>query len=694
MAPKGRSRGFEELKVHVNSPQPASERFPKSEESSPPAVAHFRNNMTALSQYYNLFFVASLDRVLVYEPLNQEQYLSTPRSTIHLASSNSGLIGFIDPDNSHAINQLIVADLGIEELIVAVCDDGDVVAYTTRSIKKEIEYRAPDPYDSPDFVSELRPFFVNNVGKSAWGVAVSKAARMIAVSSNSKKINVFVFALSDSSCDTPDEEYEDNLYPDFTSSFTDQEWVQPTLSDALVPDDRSRNLEIILSAHWTNIPNISFFNPATPSVEDVFLVSTDIEGTTYIWNIWQRAVIKEINLPMDNVRGWGVACIDPYFCRKAESSTELFGIEGVNTSASLINITHAATSVPESSEDHFTLRNRAIQLPTTEHIQDEAASDEDEDMENEYDEEFDAIDDLGLDEHLVDDDGEMENDAPTEADEDWESDTQSVMEGVENADHSLQTIPSNSVDASNQESYLEEPTQEAAMVFSHLPEPVRSALRNRLNFPRPNVLSPLNKAQSSILPFYVLQTTKSDIHLLHSIQPQISCLSSHNSSKEVVCRAPLHQHLRLEDICLSRLERLNMILQVPELSLVVVGDQAGRVALLTITRCRAKDKKNKDDKVGFRFERFLPLMSQEDNNQRPKFELLGVAVGPISSRLLKRADALSDDDASYSYIRRREAWREFEGSRRYRLILYYCDHTILSYEIGRPVKRVSDMLII
>ncbi|KAL9027172.1 MAG: hypothetical protein Q9196_004270 [Gyalolechia fulgens] len=666
MVRKGLHRGFEELNIHVSPPQPASERFPKPEESPPPRVAYFRNNLVALSQYYNLFFVASLDRILVYQPANQEQYLPNPISTIPLASSNTGLSGYIDPANSHSINHLIVADLGIEELVIAACDDGDVVAYTTRSIRKEIEHRAPGDYRSPDIISRLRPFFVNNVGMSAWGIAVHKEARMIAISSNSTKINVFVFALSDSSGGKYDaQDDEDDLDSDLMSCLPAQEWIQTTSPNH---HDRSRNIEIVLSAHWNNIPNVAFFNPANPSDGDIFLVSTDIDGTTYIWSVWQRAVAKQFYLALESIRGWGVSCIDPYFCRDVGSVSELFGVGNVSASGAVVDTTRAAKLVPESSENHFTLRNRTTS-PWSEDGQDDFHSDGDEVMENEYDEDFEAVDDLGLGEQTQDDDSDLEEDTEE------------------------QPIPSGATHAGNpEESDHEGATQVASMLLFHTPEPIRDVLRSHLEHLKHQALPPRSKAESPVLPFYILHTTRSDIRLLHSIQPPRNGTIMHGSSKEVLCRSPLHQHLWPEHSWLGRLERLNMVLQVPELGLAVVGDQSGRVALLTMTRCRAKCNDIKPGEVGFRFERFLPLMSQEDDNQRPKAELLGVAVGPISSRLLKRADTLDDDDHGYGYSRTRETWREFEGSRRYRLILYYCDHTVLSYEVGRPIKGGLDVL--
>ncbi|KAI4120648.1 MAG: hypothetical protein LQ338_006860 [Usnochroma carphineum] len=700
MGPKGRPSGFEELKIFANPPQSARERFPKPRDTQPPRLAPYRNNLVALSQYYNLLFVASLDRILVYQPVNQEQSLGSPRSTVNLASSNKGLIGYLDPANSHAINQLVVADLGIEEIIVAVCDDGDVVAYTTLSIQKEIEDRVPDPYNTPDFASELRPFFIANVGMSAWGIAVHKEARMIAVSSNSKKIHVFAFALSKSKCSTPEARSDDDEFDiDCLMTLDDQDWRRPTASDMLDPNDRQGNLEIILSSHSANIPNVAFFNPWIAPNTDVYLVSTDIEGVTDLCDVWKRTVILQLTSPFDHFCGWGVAFIDPCFCRDAYSPVELFGTNEVDSSAVVVDISQSARCVPESSKDHFTLRHRDAATFEPADAQDgEAISDDDGDMEDEYDQDFDAVDDLGLEEQFPDEAGAMADDASAEIEENSESGTSSMEEEPAELDDQSQAIindmtanPDAPISPHAPAIFTEAAVRQAETMIANLPKALREAMQHKLRLGKSVVFPPsTGRLEPRPLPFYVLHTNQHDIRLFHSIKPVTRGTAFVSSIREVVCRSPLHQHLLPQDNWLSRLERLNMVMQIPELGVVVIGDQTGRVALLSMTRSRSQSRKAEDEKVGFRFERFLPLMWQEDSHQRPKVELLGVAVGPTSNHLIKRADGLNDYEHVYGCSRRHGAWKGFEESRRYRLILYYRDHTVLSYEIGRPPRQEPD----
>ena len=119
-----------------------------------------------------------------------------------------------------------------------------------------------------------------------------------------------------------------------------------------------------------------------------------------------------------------------------------------------------------------------------------------------------------------------------------------------------------------------------------------------------------------------------------------------------------------------------MVLQVPELALVVLGNQAGRVALLTMTVMEGRRRSGKGG-GGFRVEWLLPLKPQEEKGMRPESPLLGIAVGPVQGR------ELNGDESPPRAYGGKEKWRAVERSRRYRLLMTYYDLTILSYEIWR-----------
>lgn len=593
-----------------------------SESQPPPRLAPFQNNLVAFSQYYDLCFVASQDRILVHSPISLELRLLPPRSIIHLASSNSGLAGYIDPRQPHSINQLAVADLGLEELVIAVTDDGDVVAYTTRSIRNEIHDRGL-AYNTPCFRSTVRPYFLRNVGNSAWGIAVHQEARMIAVSSNSHKIHVFAFALGHFSSDSSDEDSDrqETASSELQPSCDGTEWEHSW--DAPRPSDRSRNQELILVSHETNIPNLAFYNPYDRRIQDVFLASTDIHGSTYIWNVWKHIPLLQLMPSRGRIWGWGLLCIDPVFAQQAETTSELFGTEqDIDLKPPSVDITHALSHVPGYEDVHFSTRERRKNHAASDDLMDESTTDDDEDVGND-------VDDL--------DDGD---DAET---------------GSSNDDS-----PGDEEDS-------------PAIRGPSFNESKASAAANR----KPRASTKASEPLKHFM-FCVIHTTRRDVRLLqflHKIPPVDTMVNW--LPKEIICEYILDQHLHPYDRYLRNLQRLNMVHQVPELSLVIVGDQMGRVALLTITRRKAENGVDKLDDFGFRVEAFLPFGSQEDAGHRPKKNLLGVAVGPVQGHERQREDLF--DAATGARLNRRRVTQ----SRPYRVMLYYSDHTVLNYEITR-----------
>ncbi len=131
-----------------------------------------------------------------------------------------------------------------------------------------------------------------------------------------------------------------------------------------------------------------------------------------------------------------------------------------------------------------------------------------------------------------------------------------------------------------------------------------------------------------------------------------------------------------ELIILDKNEHLNMIHHVPELGVVAVGNQAGRVILLTLTRCAPPAL----ERHGFKIEAIVPYRSEEARGCRPEEPLMGIAISPIQGQNTKECSPntpTSTDDK----IGRRLVGMES----RYRLLLIYQDHTVLSYIISRPI---------
>lgn len=115
--------------------------------------------------------------------------------------------------------------------------------------------------------------------------------------------------------------------------------------------------------------------------------------------------------------------------------------------------------------------------------------------------------------------------------------------------------------------------------------------------------------------------------------------------------------------------RLNMVAHIPELSLVVVASQVGRVLLLTPTKMATRDSWQH----GMRPEWILPRDDEELQPKKERRPLHGMSVAPVQQ----------DSEARLG---------EEAAPRRFRLMLHYRNHEILTYEITRAEE--SDKLCI
>jgi len=98
-------------------------------------------NLTALSQRYNLYFAAYRDVVHVTVPRSLKQTLPPrPDLKIVLPRSRKGINvgGYIDNNNPHSVNHMILGNLGNYEVLLMACDDGDVLAYYTHLLENEV----------------------------------------------------------------------------------------------------------------------------------------------------------------------------------------------------------------------------------------------------------------------------------------------------------------------------------------------------------------------------------------------------------------------------------------------------------------------------------------------------------------------------------------------------------------------------
>lgn len=259
----------------------------------PPETASWRNNLIALSQRRNLLFTACRHQIYVWEPAGSSQALGTePEMIITPIMKNPRAGGYISPQIPHAVNNILVDDLGREEILLLATDSGNVCAYQVETIFWALERAAEFDLARPLDDSGIHPFFAEFVEESAWGLAIHKFARLIAVSANTGLITVFAFALVNPSS-------EDGSDPSGSFEASDdqreyeQTWDLITSSDELLRlrnlmpgGHRSRNIRLSYTGHFTNIPCVSFLN-CDLDPNGTWMVSTDIDNKMLVWKIWQ-----------------------------------------------------------------------------------------------------------------------------------------------------------------------------------------------------------------------------------------------------------------------------------------------------------------------------------------------------------------------------------------------------------------------
>ncbi|KAK2040495.1 hypothetical protein LZ31DRAFT_557760 [Colletotrichum somersetense] len=717
-----------------------------------PKTPYFRNNLTALSQRYNLYFAAYENRIFIYRPKSTPKQALPREPNLILATKPDKIArhigGTLDRRFHHQANHIAVGFLGREEVLVSVYDDGSVFAYYTRHIAQYIE-RASSGCRSTNLIP--KPFFRENVGISAWGIAIHQKSRLIAVSSNRKEVTVFAFGLS--------------RLPEAVEG---RERPLDYCERSVLKRKRNWKICIPLGDGGHNIPNISLWDDHEGFAEKV--VANDIYGTTWILDIWKvgtapfkishRANIQG-QWAFRNPMGWGVVVLPYESFLPANSVTDLLGMEEsdimnaknshagrwVETQRGLARIRDhpgepvaqrvpepeafgnqhppiawfqpqqpaflAATlngqpllalpapppppddddgdnsdgaeaappNAPAAASPAALLQNAVLFIP--DHDEDGWSEEEEEVLNPAWDEMSSAFesedDDNASFAGLLGDDDANEITFIEEAISTTEEDM-AVGEGL------TQILPPDGTinilkaatghDLSGfQSSWLD-------MVFT--PHDGKtyvspSSTIGRLQYlRRPEVKNRNIKEQDR----KVLQDLGSRCCILRTYEEDIEMRSINpDDGAAVFCKDPISWNYPPQPL-LQHAERLNMIAHVPELSLVVIGSAIGRVILLTPTRSRYEIPGDGFRlKRGFRIDWVLPTRSDERAGRRPPRGLYGIAVGPVQ-----------EGGTAGCLLRPDDAPAPSPASRRYRLMLHYRDHSILSYEISRDEKN-EDILI-
>ncbi|GLB20056.1 hypothetical protein AtubIFM61612_009983 [Aspergillus tubingensis] len=336
----------------------------------PPQTATWRNNLMALSQRRNLLFVACSHQIYVWEPSGSFQTLGNkPEMIITPVMKVPHASGYIAPASPHAINNLLVDDLGRDEVLLLVTDSGNVCGYRVEAIFSALKRAAENKEERPLDGSQVDPFFVEFVQASAWGLAIHKFARLIAVSANTGLITVFAFALVNPTSESSSSSY----HPDEDDDMIDygQTWLEVRTKDQfnqlrhLMPArHRARNVKLTYTGHYANIPCVDFLN-CDLDPNGNWMVSTDIDNRLLVWRVWDSLGPFNVNHFNDvsfkffpetlrsDERGWSVIALDPRTFHRVKSTEEACGgppIRRAKNGRTVYDLTRANSRIPNASQ--------------------------------------------------------------------------------------------------------------------------------------------------------------------------------------------------------------------------------------------------------------------------------------------------------------------------------------------------------
>ncbi|KAJ5972869.1 Ribonucleotide reductase transcriptional regulator CRT10 [Penicillium vulpinum] len=687
--------------IQILNVETEEERFPPSEDSGP-TVSSWRCNLAALSQRRNLLFTAHVDDIYVWIPSGPRQLLgSQPEMIIHPVMKEPNAPGYIDRSRPHTINHIIVDDLGVDEVLLLATDSGNVTGYNVEAIfsaiNRNTKYGGSRPFDA----HEVKPFFVEHVQLSAWGLAIHKFARLIAVSANTGVITVFAFALvdveSDSDVSTPGSYDISNAG---CSDVLENTWVSIDSAQSMeelkkdMPHHRTRNLRLSYRGHFDNIPCVSFANfELDPN--GLWMVSTDILNRVFVWRVWDNlAPVKTSTYDYSRggreQRGWFVLPLHP---RRAQQHRYKFDACGCEPHPKIMNgrmvfdVSTTANHVAERS----TLAAKKVN-----------------------DEKYATISSLFLPDDFFPPDFSVLNESQPQR-----SSSEHNHTALETSGTTSSATGSGSIDISaqgSQESKVASPRQSirARRGITSLVEEENEqyyvdhdidvdALRCFVSHPR-------NPRFFPILHFSGNNITLDPYPLDHG--------------SRTLSRSPLQS--LIEYSMFSACDRLNLVKYLPELGIVIAASQAGGVAIITLTW---------QEEIGhtFRLDWLLPFPAQEPDDDFPTPPLMGIAASPMpgfeippdipciprdvdptdrlrfNHRLLnpdkdepcvanppERGTSTPSEPDPYTHYpnltipethayasdiyQPHETWHGYHPSRHYRLLLLFCDLKVMSYE--------------
>lgn len=585
--------------------------------------------------------------------------------------SSPDLTGYLDADEPHAINYLIVQKLGKDEVIATVRDDGDVEAVLVRHVVHAITTRINNSDAGEPLADNVRPLFQRNVGISAWGLAIHTQARMIAVSSNRHEVTVFRFGLVDDQLDSSDDSPR-RAKSALRGPSRSGQGRENTEGDVDSRPDRDADVTRQVLNGEANIPHVSFCNTGDDP-DGRWLLTTDISGVCRAIDLRKFALVQAFRFGpsfgtsqgggYDRLNaGWGIIFLDKRSFIAQDTLQEALGMdetdvlpdaksdmriwdiskttrlmpdvshafsEPIKKRLTALSISRSTTEASSGASSPSGDQNPTRQISATLATALEQTNDDDDDDE-------DDASGVPIDQEvlspLADPDPETNENDPLEHDiEMWSDLDDSEGENTEDS------IPAAAY-------------YNGERICGNVPGFVRST----------------NLCED--LPCPVLHASIRNVYLLQPSQQR------HGPDQPflppmVGLAAPLRQSIQAEYRMLNMFDRLSMHAYIPTLGVVILASQKGRAIVLSLTRVlqNMKYPVEIDPKLGvktnyaMRTECILPFRSQEKEGQRPFSPLHGIAVGPIQGTENVKNEA----------------------KKRWRLMMMFQDHSLLTYEIRR-----------
>jgi hypothetical protein len=639
----------------------------------------WRCDLTALSYTHNLYFVACNDTIRVYQPSFPDQtFSSDPVLILHPPISSPYLSPYMDEDDPHSITRVLVAYLGNVEVLLVTCDDGDVIGWRVEEIHRALTMKCEEnEMEEVEVEVEVRTFLHRNVGQSAWGLAVHREARMIAISANTHEITVLAYALAgqDDGKEFLDGD-EDGVGEDEKSDF---------------PKLRTKDHVITLKANH-NVPAVSFNNTAEDK-EGRWLFSTCINGEVRLW---------DLHHPDEPARIYEMG-----FCPSAQAADRAprtrLGKCGCENKGSFPHGTwgalwldeKAAYEIEEGDErreevdgasffDDAEMQKERFGEKRMEGEDEDTTEDSDGEMElsdSDSDYDSDSLDngDVGPemeDEHMSldsdsnteEDDGELNDAGESDEEEDDDNNTPAytgpplpsmqtlthLTHDIHNAMHTVyQTMQINVLAAPNaHNAFHSDEVVDGVHPLSSWPPFFNPAAIHP--FPRSTPyfqITTSHASPSSSIPSSPSLIISQDTLFLRSPNPHIPILTLRSPLGPAHSSKPSHR------LCFSH--------YIAELDVFIVASPVGRAAVFAVTKCKQPGPDGGAGtswKFGFRLEHVLPVTY---GFRMMSKRLVGVAVGPVQGMC-------DGEELEWGW-----------GERRWRLMMYFTDHSVVAYELSR-----------